>query len=601
MSEQGRFVGAEHPQREAADENGERAALVLVAYDERIRNDVGTELRKRYGADYHISIHDDRKDALETLERLEGQHFPVALVLSALGDNDADGIEFFEGVRPLHPEAKRVAVVRWGDFHTVRPIFNAITLGQLDHWLMAPEYSPDEEFHRAITEFLEDWAATSRGRGFEAVRIIDKVSSARGHMLRDMFGRNHIPYGFYDADSEAGRRKLADMNLDSSRLPVVALLFTPEPTVLQQPDDMEIADAFGIMEPLPADEVFDVVVIGSGPAGLAAGEYAASEGLKTVVVERQAVGGQAGTSSLIRNYPGFPQGVSGNKLAFSMYLQAWSFGTTFHFMREPTGLSIDGDLRVINLNDGTRVHTRSVVVATGVAYRRLNIDALDDLMGRGVFYGAAVSEAPALEGKDVFVVGGGNSAGQAAMHLAKYASKVTVLVRSETLAESMSEYLITLIRESAPRIEVIYNTEIVGGGGVEQLDRLEIRDRSSGEERRLPAAALFVLIGSQPRTEWLSTAVVRDKWGFIVTGPDLRSGAGDDTLRLEVTGAADDAWGLDRAPLLLETSMPGVFAVGDVRRGSVKRVASAVGEGAIAIQQVHRYLEMERQPMGSKP
>ncbi|MDQ3784661.1 MAG: FAD-dependent oxidoreductase [Actinomycetota bacterium] len=600
MSEQRSQAEAEHPEPRGADGPGGRAALLLVGTEERIRNDVGAELRKRYGVDYHLSIHDDRKNALGTLESLREQRVPVALVLSVLGANDPDGIEFFERVRLLHSEAKRAAVVRWGDFHTVRPIFNAITLGQLDHWVMAPEYSPDEEFHRAITEFLEDWAATSRGRGFEAVRIIDKVSSPRGHMLRDTFGRNHIPYGFYDADSEAGRRKLADFDLDSPRLPVVALLFTSEPTVLEQPDDMEIAKAFGIFEALQEDEIFDVAVVGSGPAGLAAGEYAASEGLNTLVVERQAVGGQAGTSSLIRNYPGFPQGVSGNKLAFSMFLQAWAFGTRFHFMREPTGLSTHAGLRVIELNDGTQVHTRSLIVATGVAYRLLNIDALNDLMGRGVFYGAAVSEAPSLEDKKVFVVGGGNSAGQAAVHLAKYASKVTVLVRGQTLAESMSEYLITLIEESAPRIEVIYNTEIVGGGGDEQLEHLVIKDRVSGEKRKVRAAALFVLIGSQPRTEWLDTAVVRDRWGFIVTGPDLNYGSGDDTLRSEVTGSGDDAWNLDRDPLLLESSMPGVFAVGDVRRGSVKRVASAVGEGAIAIQQVHRYLEMAGQPMESK-
>jgi len=356
---------------------------------------------------------------------------------------------------------------------------------------------------------------------------------------------------------------------------------------------------------LPEDEKFDVVVIGSGPSGLAAGEYAASEGLNTVIVERQAAGGQAGTSSLIRNYPGFPQGVSGNKLAFNMYLQAWSFGTRFHFMREPTGLANDGEYRVLDLNDGTRIHSRCVVVATGVSYRLLNIPALDDLMGRGVFYGAAVSEAPALEGKEVFVVGGGNSAGQAAVHLAKYASKVTVLVRSQTLAESMSEYLITLI-ESEPNIDVIYNAEVIGGGGVEQLDYVVIRNRETGEEQSLPAAGLFVLIGSQPRTEWLGDAVVRDKWGFIVTGPDLTAGAGDDTLRLGVTvsghgsESADDVGRLERDPLLLESSMPGVFAVGDVRRGSVKRVASAVGEGAIAIQQVHRYLEMARESTESK-
>lgn len=473
-------------------------------------------------------------------------------------------------------------MVRWGDFDTAGPVFDALTVGQIDHWLMRPEHSPDEEFHRSITEFLEDWSG-GHSAGFEAVRIIGERWSSRTHELRDTFGRNHIPLGFYDANSESGRLLLADLGLESPALPVVVLRFTAQPTALTDPSDMEIADAFGIMKPLPSDERFDVAVVGSGPAGLAAAVYAASEGLKTLVVERQAVGGQAGTSSLIRNYIGFPKGVSGAKLAFSAYLQAWSFGTTFHFMRSATGLSSDGDDRLIALSDGTQARSRAVILACGVNYRRLGVASLDAFQGRGVFYGAAVAEAPAMQDKRVCVVGGGNSAGQAAVHLAKYASQVEVLVRTESLAASMSDYLVREIA-SAPNIEVRYSVELTGGAGSGRLEQLTLKHLESGAEETVDAAALFVLIGSRPETAWLPPAVARDDWGFIVTGAEL-----------EGRSESGDGWGLDRPPLLLETSMPGVFAVGDVRRGSVKRVASAVGEGAIVVQLVHQLRDLERQ------
>ena len=415
-------------------------------------------------------------------------------------------------------------------------------------------------------------------RGLRAVRIIGQHWSARSQQLRDAFGRNHIPFGFYDADGQVGRKLLDELGLARGPLPVVVLRFAKPPTVLADPSDMELADAFGITRPLPGDEVFDVTVIGAGPAGLAAAVYGASEGLNTLVVEREAVGGQAGTSSLIRNYLGFPKGVSGRNLAFSAYLQAWSFGATFHWMREATSLHVDGGHRVVSLSDGTQVRSRCVIIATGAAYRRLGIEELDALQGRGVFYGAAVGEAPAMGGRDVFVVGGGNSAGQAAVHLAKFASKVTVVVRSGALAKSMSDYLVKEI-ESTPNIEVLKNSQVVGGRGRDRLKELRIRDLLSGNERSVRAAALFALIGSEPRTEWLAAAVARDEWCFLLTGEDL-------PMHLDAP-AAHPA----RTALLLETSVPGVFAVGDVRRGSVKRVASAVGEGAIAIQLVHHYLE----------
>ena len=370
---------------------------------------------------------------------------------------------------------------------------------------------------------------------------------------------------------------LHELGLESAELPVVVLRVGAERPALVNPSNLEIADAFGVMTPIPAGEVFDVAVVGAGPAGLAAAVYASSEGLRTVVVEREAIGGQAGTSSMIRNFPGFSQGVSGSRLAQEAWQQAWLFGTTFVYMRQVEGLSAqDGHYR-LQLSDGAALAARTVVITTGATHRRLGVPALEKLQGRGVFYGAGVSEAPAMRGRNVFVAGGGNSAGQAAMHLARWADQVTVLVRGESLAVSMSDYLIREI-DAAPNVGVTYRVEVVGGAGCDHLESLVLEDRESGTRRSVPADALFVLVGSQPRAEWLGHSVARDQWGFILTGPDLLGG-----------GAG--RWRPGRPPLPLETSLPGVFAAGDVREGSIKRVASAVGEGAAAIPLVHRRLE----------
>jgi len=507
---------------------------------------------------------------------LRAAGLPVALVIGGIGAHDPDGIEVLATVRAIDPTALRVATVHWGDWESFRSMFDAVTVGKIDHWVTLPVQTPAEEFHHAITEFLREWAS-QRGGGFEAVQVIGERWSARSQELRDLFARHRVPAGFYDASSGHARQMLADLGLELPELPVVVLRFGAERPVLVNPSNREIVDAFGVMTPISPGEVFDVAVAGAGPAGLAAAVYASSEGLRTVVVEHEAVGGQAGTSSMIRNYPGFSQGISGAKLTQEMWRQAWSFGTTFVYMRQAESLTADNGHYRLWLSDGSVLTARAVIIAAGATYRRLGIPDLEDLQGRGVFYGAAVSEAPAMRGRDVFVAGGGNSAGQAALHLAKWAKKVTLLIRGESLADSMSDYLIRQIG-AAPNLDVCYRVQVADGTGSSHLESLVLEDTASGARRSVPADALFVLIGSEPRTQWLGEAIARDQWGFILTGPDLPIDT--DTRRP-----------LGHPPLPLETSLPGVFAAGDVRQGSVKRVASAVGEGAATIPLVHRYLQ----------
>jgi thioredoxin reductase (NADPH) len=549
---------------------------VVVSRDAAARQSMEGELAKRYGADYQILVCAEPAGLAALLAALRTAETPVALVISGIGGQDPNGIETLAAVHPIDSTALRVTAFRWGDFETAGPIFDAVTLGRIDHWLPRPEGARDEEFHRSITEFLGEWS-NRRGGGFEALRLIGEQWSPRSQELRDTFSRNRLPFGFYDAASEHGQHMLTELGLTDPELPVVVLRFGTEHSTLVNPSNLDIAEAFGLTAPISADDVYDLAVVGAGPAGLAAAVYASSEGLRTAVVEAEAIGGQAGTSSLIRNYPGFAQGVSGSRLAFETYQQAWSFGATFIFIRQVDSLSsANGHFR-LGLSDGNLLAARSVVIATGASYRQLDMPSLEALQGRGVFYGAAVSEAAAMRGKRVFVVGGGNSAGQAAIHLAKWADQVTVLVRGESLAQSMSDYLIRMI-DAGPNVDVAYGVRIAGGSGTDCLQSLVLADAATGQRRSVPADALFVLIGSHPHTEWLGDTVARDQWGFIRTGPDLVGGEGA-------------AWQLGRAPFPLETSLPGVFAAGDVRRASVKRCASAVGEGAVSIPQVHAWLE----------
>ena len=561
------------------DENaGAQAAIVIVCREPGAREILHRELSKRYGSDYQIMVCDRPAELAAWMRDLRKAGLPVALVIGGVGVQDPDGIEVLSAVRRTDPTALRVAAVSWGDWQSVRSVFDAVTVGTVNHWVTRPVQTPAEEFHRSITEFLREWSS-GRGGGFEAAQVIGERWSARSQELRDLFSRHRVPAGFYDATFGHARQMLHELGLECPDLPVVVLQFGAERSVLVNPSNAEIADAFGVMTPISPGQVFDVVVVGAGPAGLAAAVGASSEGLRTVVVEHEAIGGQAGTSSMIRNYPGFSQGVSGATLAQEIWRQAWAFGTTFLYMRQAKSLSAhDGHYR-LRLSDGSALTSRTAIIATGATYRRLGIPALEALQGRGVFYGAAASEAPAMRGRSVFVAGGGNSAGQTALHLAKWAHQVTILVRGESLADSMSDYLIRQIG-AAPNVDVCYRVQVAGGTGTGtgHLQSLALKDTASGARRSVPADALFVLIGSQPRTQWLGDSIARDQWGFILTGPDLLAGAGH-------------YWPPGRPPLPLETSLPGVFAAGDVRRGSVNRVASAVGEGAVTIPLVHHYLQ----------
>ncbi|MFI7578825.1 FAD-dependent oxidoreductase [Kocuria kalidii] len=551
--------------------------VVLIATSDPVsRRILGDELRRRYGADYEVVVCADHAHARAVLEGLRRWDRAVALIVGCYGPADREGLDFLRRSYADHPAAKRAVAVIWGDFASGPTVFRAIARGHADLLVLRPERPRDEEFHGAITDALDDWHL-AQGGGFVAVRMIGEQHDGRTHALRDTLLRNHIPVGFHPVGAPATQRMLAGLGLHEPELPVLVLQFTSPPTVLENPSDPEIVGAFGLDRPPPPDKVFDVVIVGAGPAGLAAAVYASSEGLSTMVVEQQAVGGQAGTSSLIRNYPGFSRGVSGAHLAFRSFQQAWVFGTDFVFMREAQSLGADGDVRTVVLSDGGAVRGRTVVVACGVDYRRLGVPQLEELVGRGVFYGAAVSAAPSLAGRCACVVGGGNSAGQAALHVAKYATQVTLLVRGPSLAASMSDYLIAQL-EATGNVTIRYGTTVVGAreldGSLAAVEVAATADADGAPAEVIEAAALFVLIGSVPRTSWLPGSVHRDGAGF------LRTGGGWDPA----TG------GPDRSPLPLETSLPGVFAIGDVRAGSIKRVATAVGDGATVISLLHGYL-----------
>jgi len=551
--------------------------LLVVDEDRESLHRTEEQLSRRYGGDYSVRAERSAHAALAALESLREEGAPVALVLADQWLEETSGAHLLARVRALHPSAKRGLLIEWGGWGepaTAEAIFEAMALGRIDYYVLKPERSPDELFHRTVAEFLFEWArAESSVQG--EIEMVGDPGARRTHELHDLLGRNGVPYVCHRPDSPPGRALLAEAGREDAAVPVARLR---NGTLVVDPSNVELAAAFGVSTELGEEREFDVAIVGAGPAGLAAAVYASSEGLRALVVEREAIGGQAGSSSLIRNYLGFSRGVSGAELAQRAYQQAWVFGTSFLLMREVAALAPGEERHLLRIAGGEEAAARAVVLALGVSYRRLDVPGLAELEGSGVFYGASTGEAKALAGRRAFVVGGGNSAGQAAMHLCRYADRVTLVVRGESLAASMSSYLCDVL-EAADNVEVVLGTEVVGAEGAGRLERLSLGDRATGATRAVDADALFVMIGAEPGTAWLPEEIKRDDWGYLLTGADL-VGAGP--------GAPGTA---GQPPPMLETSVPRVFAVGDVRHGAVKRVASAVGEGSVVIQQVHQRLE----------
>jgi thioredoxin reductase (NADPH) len=531
--------------------------LVVLDADRAALDRTGAELRRRYACDYEIAAERDPDAALRRIEQARSDGVPVALVL-------ADRADVLARVREHAPTAKRGLLIDWGgwgDHATADAIFQAMALGHIDYYVLRPWRTPDELFHRTVAEFLHEWSRTT-GTGKE-LSVVSERWSTRGHELRDLLTRNGVPHTSDDTDSPRGQALLRDVGLEGERGPVVIRF---DGHVMVDPSNAALASAYGVSTWVVGNRDFDVVIVGAGPAGLAAAVSAASEGLRTLVIERATIGGQAGSSSLIRNYLGFPRGVSGSELAQRAYQQAWVFGAHFVLMRDAGRLRPGPERHVVELAGGLEVTAAAVVLATGVSYRRLEVEGLERYAGAGLYYGASVSETRAAQGRPVLVVGGGNSAGQAAVHLSRHASRVSLLVRGDSLAESMSEYLLRVI-DATENIDVRLRTRVVAGSGEGRLERVTLRDETVARELEQEIGGLFVLIGGRPHSEWLPDAVARDPWGYVLTGRDAVGEAG--------------------VPLPLETTVPRVFAVGDVRSRSPKRVASAAGEGSVAVRQIH--------------
>jgi thioredoxin reductase (NADPH) len=526
-----------------------------------------TDLDQRFGNDTQILTSNSPKEGLELLEGLAKRKASVALLIADEPLSGMSGVEFLESAHELHPMAKRVLLVE-RDYTKANPIVPAMTLGQIDYHLVKP-WLPETGLYPAVSEFLANWAG-SEPDAFALFEVVAPRNNARAHEIRDLMTRFGLPFDFHTADSPEGAALLHEVRHEGSSAPIVV---RHDRRVLVDPSDSELIEALGGGTRLGAS-VYDVAIVGAGPAGLSAAVYAGSEGFETIVLEQEISGGQAGSSSRIRNVPGFTWGIGGHDLAARACEQAWLFGANMVFAQIVSSLRVEGSETIVTMAHGEEVSARAVVLATGVAWRRLGVPRLEALIGAGVFYGAAASEARAMRGRCVAVVGAGNSAGQAAVHLAQYAEEVTMLVRGENLEKSMSSYLIREVG-ALPNVSVRLQTELVDGQGEEQLEAVLVRDRAGDETERLAVTGLFVMIGAEPKTEWLDGFVQRDDHGFILTGRDVELANG---------------WPLEREPALLETSVPGVFAAGDVRHGSVKRVTAAMGEGATVLQLVHQQL-----------
>jgi thioredoxin reductase (NADPH) len=546
-----------------------KPTILCVDDDPQVLASIGRDLSSRYGRDYRVMRASSGAQALEVLAGLALRARPVALIASDQRMPDMSGTEMLVAARPHAPDAKMLLLTAYADTDAAIQAINEVGL---DYYLRKPWDPPADRLYPVVDDLLGDWRAAHPEDTGE-LRVVGHRWSSRSHEVKTFLTRNHVPYQWLeiDRDEEAGRLvELASVGLDD-----LPLVLVPDAEPLRAPSNLDLADALGLRT-RAEQPLYDLCVVGGGPAGLAAAVYAASEGLRVVVVEKEAPGGQAGQSASIENYLGFPKGLSGADLAHRAVAQATRFGTEMLLARDVVGLETRGPVRAVRFDDGGDLEARAVVIASGVSYRRLQGPGLEELAGRGVYYGSSASEASQCAGDDVYVVGGANSAGQAALNFARYANKVVMVVRGDRLEDTMSMYLVAQIA-AAGNIEVRVRSSVVAAHGDGHLTSITLCPQGSPPEE-LPTSWLFVYIGASPRTDWLGAAVARDPRGFLLTGPDLLS------------SSTTTPWPLARTPYALETSVPGVFAAGDVRLDSMKRVASAVGEGAMAIYLVHRYL-----------
>ncbi len=545
-----------------------KPVLLTVDDDVDVLHAIARDLRQQYGREYRVLRADSGDAALEVLRELKEREVPVALLLSDQRMPGMDGVTFLTEGEKLFPEAKRIVLTAYADTEAA---IDAINRSQVHYYLLKPWDPPEEKLFPVLDDMLQEWRASYRP-GYGGVRVVGDRWSAGGHRIRDFLGRNKVPYHLLDVEVSEAARELA-ASVAPEELPLVIL---PGGRRLLCPDPAALAEHIGL-ETRAKKEFYDLAIVGGGPGGLAAAVYGGSEGLRTVLIEREAPGGQAGTSSRIENYLGFPSGLSGGDLARRAVAQARKFGVEILTPQEAVGLRIEGPYRYLTLSDGSEISCHVLMLSVGVSWRRLPAEGADGLVGAGVYYGAAMSEAAHVLGKTVYLVGAGNSAGQAAMHFKDFAEKVVILVRGDSLGARMSRYLVQRI-EATENIEVRLHTEVVRCHGTDRLERLDLCVRGEGESETVEAEYLFVFLGAEPRTDWLKDVVACDERGFILTGPDL-----DRETHLR-------DWPLERDPYMLETNVPGVFACGDARHDSVKRVASAVGEGSVSVSFMHQIL-----------
>ncbi|MGA7622872.1 MAG: FAD-dependent oxidoreductase [Candidatus Acidiferrales bacterium] len=551
-----------------------KPVLLSVDDDSDVLRAIERDLRSHYGADYRVIGSDSPESAVELLKQLKVRNDSVALLLADQRMPRMDGVAFLQEAMRIFPEAKRALLTAYADTNAA---ISAINQASINFFFLKPWDPPAEHLYPQLDDLLDDWQASYHPK-FQGIRVLGTRWSPRSYELRDFMARNRVPYQWIDVEASANdpetKHLLDALGEESSKLPVVIF---PDGTKLLESLPADVAQKVGLRTRAQTN-FYDLAIVGGGPAGLAAAVYGASEGLHTVMIEREAPGGQAGMSSRIENYLGFPVGLSGGDLARRAVVQAKRFGVEILSPQEALSVRSEGPYRIVKLADESEISCHALMIATGVQWRRLEATGIDRLQGAGIYYGGGATEALSCKGENVYVIGGANSAGQAAMNFAKYAERVIILVRGDSLASTMSQYLIDQVKATA-NIQVWAHASVVEAHGDTHLEEISVLCSDSGKVERVPASSMFIFIGAQPRTDWLGSMVERDERGFILTGPDL--------IR---EGARPKGWPLDRDPFLLETNVPGIFAVGDVRHGSVKRVASGVGEGSVAVQFIHQYL-----------